>query len=82
MSTIELAQEAEQSGDVCGTVFIEAMQTDEGVEHEQLGPERQEGSVERLPIALDVETQARCGDDVQVEVGQRGVVIARRRSAV
>ena len=71
VTAVEFAKKAEQAGDICGTVLIQAMQTYERVEHEQLGPERGDRGVERASVALDVEAQTRCGDDVQVEAAQR-----------
>ena len=71
MSAVELAKEAEQAGDVSGAVLVEAVQAYERVEHEQLGPEREERSVERAPVALDVEAQTRCRNDVQIKAVQR-----------
>lgn len=71
VAAVELAEEAEQSGDVGGTVFVEAVESDEGIEEEECGPEGGEGGVECAPVGFEVEAQAGPGDDVEVEVGER-----------
>jgi hypothetical protein len=71
VTPVELTEEAEEAGDVGGAVLVESVEADEGVEHEELGPERREGPVQSAPVGLEVETEAGCGDDVKVEAVER-----------
>ena len=75
MLTIELAQEAEQPGDVGGTVFVQAVEPHERIEQQQLGLQGGEGVVQGVSVLLQVEAQAGGGDDVEIESNQRQVSV-------
>lgn len=55
VATVEFAEEAEQAGDVGGTVFVETVEAHDGIEEEESGPERGEGGVECAPVVVEVE---------------------------
>ena len=69
-STLQLAQVAEDSGDVGGEVLVEPVKADEGVEEKERGPEKLDGSEESFLIELGVEPKRRRGDDMYVELGE------------
>ena len=71
VTAVEFAKKAEQAGDICSTVLVQAMQTYERVEHEQLGPDRGDRGVERASVALYVEAQTRV---VSLELCKSGKV--------
>jgi len=68
---LQLAERREQRRDLGGRIFVDAMEPDEGVEHEEEGAYRGDGRVELLPIVGDIQAQARGGDDVDREIGER-----------
>jgi hypothetical protein len=71
VAAVEFAQEPEETGDIGCAVLIEAMKADEGIEDEELGLEGLEGVVQGDPVALEIEAEAGCGNDVEVEAGER-----------
>ena len=66
--TLELAQQAEQTRDICGAVFIDAMHAHERVQEQQRGSELLQGRSKPALIIHEIEPDARCRDDVQVEL--------------
>lgn len=70
IATLQGPQEVEQWGDVCGHVFVHAVQTHEGVEHEHRWAQSADGLIKAIAVGLEVEPQAWGGDDLQVEVGE------------
>jgi hypothetical protein len=70
---LQATQVREQGGDVGRGVFIDPVQADEGVEHEEDRPHRGDGGLEVLPIFAEIETQAGRGDDVDRQLGERDV---------
>jgi hypothetical protein len=62
MGALELAQVAQQFGDIGGGIFIEAVQSDQGIEKEQAWLIALEGFVEAALIGAEVQAQAWCGD--------------------
>lgn len=68
IAALELAQVCEERRDLARCVLIDAVQAHEGIEHEEPRAELVHGLGERVAVALDVESQARCGDDLEVEV--------------
>ena len=63
--------------------FVEAVQTDQGIEQQQCGAQGAEGVVERVLVAVAVQAQALSGDHVQVEGGQvEAAVAAQVRDAL
>gem|GEM_PF-1573726 len=71
VSSVEVPQEAEEFGDVGGAVFVEAVEPDQWVEQEHFGCEGNEGLVEGVTVALEVEAQAGGSDDLEVQTSQR-----------
>jgi hypothetical protein len=61
MTAIELAEESEEAGDVGGTVFVEVVEADQGVEEAAAGLEEGEGLVEGGAGGGDLEA-AETGD--------------------
>ena len=83
MAAVDLAQEAQQSGDVGSTVLVEAVQAHEGVQEQQRGAHLGQRLVQSALVAFGVEAQAGSGDDVQVEARKRDVsVLTQLRDAV
>ena len=76
MAAVEFAQKAQQSGDVGGAVFVEAVQPDQRIEQQQSGAQGAEGVVEGVLIAVAVEAQAGSGNHVQVEGSQVEAAVA------
>jgi hypothetical protein len=71
VAAVEFAQEPQEAGDIGCAVLIEAMKADEGIEDEELGLEGLEGVVQGDSVALEIEAEAGCGNDVEVEAGER-----------
>jgi hypothetical protein len=71
ITPLQFAQEGEQWGDLAVDILVDAMQTDEGIEHEQPWLEPADGRVETRAISIEVEAQAGRGDQLDVEIGQR-----------
>ena len=65
--SLELSEEAEECGDFGAGVFIGAMQSDEGVEEEELRFELFDGIDEPCSVGFEVEPEGGCVDDVEVE---------------
>jgi hypothetical protein len=65
--TLQVAQIGEERSDLGGGVFVDAMQANEGVEHEQFRLQLGDRGGQRLPIVVAVEPERRHGDEVHVE---------------
>jgi hypothetical protein len=61
--TLEFAQKGEQRADLRGVVFVDAMQTDQGIQDEQDGLVLLDGLSQALPVSGGVQSQGGCGDD-------------------
>lgn len=70
MLALEGAEVAEQGGDLAGVVLVDAVQTDEGVEHEQAWCELADGGTQAGLVAAAIEAQHRRRDDMDRRVGQ------------
>src|SRR4051812_18120683 len=68
--TLQGAEVAEQSGDLAGVVLVDAVEPDEGVEHEEAGCELANGGAQTRLVASAIEAQDRRGDDVDRRAGQ------------
>lgn len=77
--TLQLAQEGQQRRDLVGHVFVNAVQTHEGVEDQQLGPMVSDRLGQGLAFCVEVEPQTRRGDHLDVDVGQLEVRGAAQR---
>ena len=76
MPPLELTQVREERRDFARRVLVDAVESHKRIEDEELGSQRRDGLGEAVAIALDIESHRRCGDDVDVEVGE---IAARRR---
>lgn len=70
VSSLRLAQKAEERGDIGTAVFVQTMKPDQRIEEQKLGPEPSDGGVEALLIVTQIESDGGCGDDVEREAGQ------------
>ena len=66
-AALEVAQEAEDGGDVGDGVLVDAVQAHQGVEDEQSGLDALDGLMQALAVAFEVEAQDRDIDDGDVE---------------
>ena len=67
VAAVELAEEAEEAGHVGGTVLVEAVKADQGIEEQEAGLEIREGLVEGALVVGAVEAKTRSRDDVKVQ---------------
>ena len=65
--TLQVAQVGEERSDLGGGVFVDAMQANKGVEHEQFRLQLGDRGGQRLPIVVAVEPERRHGDEVHIE---------------
>ena len=70
--TLEVAQKGEQGRDIAADVLVDAMQAYERIEDQEPRLERGNGFVETRAVGLEIEAQCRCGDDLDVELGEAG----------
>jgi hypothetical protein len=66
--TLQVAQVGEERSDLGGSVLVDAVQTHEGIEHQQFWTQEGDGGGQRLSIVVAVESECRHGDEVNVEV--------------
>jgi hypothetical protein len=72
MSALKLSKEGKQGSDLAGCVFIDAVQSHEGIEYEQTRMELGDGGFETGAIGLQIEAQAGRGDHLHIEAIKRG----------
>jgi hypothetical protein len=65
--TLQLAQVGEEGSDVGGGVFVDTMQTNEGVEHEEFRLQQGDRGGQRLSIVVAVEPERRHGYEMDIE---------------
>jgi len=65
--TLQIAQVGEEWCDLGSGVFVDAMQANEGVEHEQFRLQLSDRGGQRLSVVLAIEPERRHGDEVNVE---------------
>ena len=70
VAALQLAQEGEQRRHFAADVLVDAMQADEGIEDKQARLQPGDGLVEADPIGLEIETQCRRGDHLDIEIGE------------
>jgi hypothetical protein len=70
IATLDLAEVAEQRGDLAGVVLVAAVQPDEGVEDQEPWAMRFDGLAQPREVALLVEPQRRRVDEPELEVGE------------
>jgi hypothetical protein len=66
--TLEMAQIGEERSDFGGGVLVDAMQTHEGVEHQQFRSQVGDRGRQRLSVVVTIEPEDGHGDEVDVEV--------------
>jgi hypothetical protein len=65
--TLQIAQVGKEWCDLGGGVFVDAMQTHEGVEHEQFWLQQGDRGGQRLSVIVVIEPERRHGDEVNVK---------------
>jgi len=70
-TALELPQVREQRRHLGRRVLVDAMEAYEGIEDEEHGPERGDGGLQLLAILGEIEPDARRGDDVDRQIGER-----------
>jgi len=70
VTAVDVAQEAQQTGDIGRAVLIQAVQAHQWVQYQQLGFECHQRLVQSALVVLEVKAKAGCGDDVEIEAGQ------------
>ena len=68
--SLKLPEVTEDGGDLGGKILVDSVESDEGVEEKEPGPEAVEGIDEAVLVELGVEPQRRCGDHVDIERGE------------
>ena len=71
-AALDIAQEAEDGGDLGDGVLVDAVQADQGVEDDEAGPDTFHGLQQALPVVAMVEAQDGDVDDGDVEGLERG----------
>jgi hypothetical protein len=71
VTPLQFAQEGEQRGNLPADILVNAMQTDEGIEHEQARLQPGDSLLEACAVSIQIEAQAGRGDHLDVEFGQR-----------
>ena len=71
VSPLQLTQPGEERSNLARGIFVDAMQTHEGIEHEQAGSQPGDGLLEASAIGLEIEAQGGDGDHLNVEINER-----------
>ena len=71
VAALQLAQEGEQRRHLAAEVLVDAMQADEGIEDEETRLQPSDCLIEAGTVGLEIETQCRRGDHLDVEIGDR-----------
>ena len=71
MASLQLAQVGEQRCDLAAGVFVDAVETYERIEDEQARLQSGDGLGEVAAVGIQIEPDGGCGDDLDVEIGQR-----------
>ena len=70
VAALQLSQIGEQRRHLTAGVLIDAMQTHEGIEHEQARLQVGDGVVEASAVGREIQSHGGCGDDLDVEIGK------------
>src|SRR4051812_45462320 len=70
MLALEGTEVAEQGGDLACVVLVDAVETDEGIEHEQARCKLADGDTQAGLVAAAIEAKHRRRDDVDRRAGQ------------
>ena len=68
VAALQLSQIGEQWRHLTAGVLIDAMQTHEGIEHEQARLQVGDGVVEASAVGREIQSHGGCGDDLDVEM--------------
>ena len=74
--SLEVAEVGEQGRDIAGEVFIDAVESDEGVEEEEAGAQVGKGVAQTVLVGVEVETQTGGRDDVTGQGGELDAAVA------
>ena len=66
-AALELAEEVEERGVFGGGVLVDAMEADEGIEHEEPGAQGIDGAAQAVTVGRAVEAKHRDGDAMDIE---------------
>jgi hypothetical protein len=69
-AALQLAEKGQQGCDLAAGIFVDAMEADKGVEHEQAGTDGGEGIDQTKAVVLQVQSDGDGGDDVDVQGGE------------
>ena len=72
MASLQFAQEGEQRCHVAADVLVDAMQAHKRIKDQEPRLEGGDGLLETRAVGLEIETQAGCGDHLDVEFGETG----------
>ena len=70
VAALQLSQIGEQRRHLTAGVLIDAMQTHEGIEHQQARLQVGDGVVEASAVGREIQSHGGCGDDLDVEIGK------------
>jgi hypothetical protein len=70
VTAVDVSQVSQQARDIAGAVLIQAVQTHQRVQEQQLGFECLQGLLQSAAVALEVQAEAGGGDDVEIEAAQ------------
>ena len=68
---LEVAQVGEHGGDLGRRIFVDAVQADEGIEHEQRGLQERDRLAQALLVLREIQAHGRSRDDLDVERVER-----------
>ena len=71
MPALQLAQEGQQRGDLAAGILVDAVQPHERVEDQQARLQSCDGLGEVAAVGIEIETQDRRRDHLDIEVGER-----------
>jgi len=66
MGALKAAQIPEKCGHIGTAILVQSVQPHEGIEHQQHGLELCDGCLQTLLVSVEIQTQSRRGDDVEV----------------
>lgn len=67
MAALQVAQVGEQGGDFAADVFVDPVQTDEGIKNKKAGFQPSDGVVQADAVSIEIEAQAGGGDNLDIE---------------
>lgn len=73
---LHLAKEGEESGDIGGTIFVDAVKANERIEEEHAGRVGAECAVDAGTIAVEIEAESGSGDDIERNASEVETAVA------